>query len=779
MCKLKSSISATKVLVHDSKSHISTKEVLRHIGVAIVTFFLSFQTVMGTISPFGIAFVSASKQKYVPAALLGSILGYSFCLNENIMPLRYIATLIAVAVVGKCLESLDFIHNGQIAYPLVAFGCCIATGVTVLIAQSFDSYVFTLYIAEAILAGGSAYFFRMCFNIKNIKKGIYAISSHELAGIVVCSSIVLMSLSTFEFGGFSPARVICVLIILISSYYSREAGGSITGITLGLVIGLAGNSSGLVIGYSFGGLLAGVFAPLGAIGVCCAFLIAHGVSIILQGLSTTVALQFAEAIVACVIFLFLPSKITEQIRLLFSCASIMPSVDGIKRSVVTRLSVASEAVTGLSSKLSQVSSILSKKSTLNTSEELFERVQYNVCNSCGNKSFCWEHCFNDTMNVFNDAYTVLKSGENITSANLPKHFTSRCIKLTALVESFNRDFGIFNANVAANAKLSQMRLIVSQQFESISTMLKDLSYEFDEEHTFDSETATRVASILDDFGINVLGISCLLDRFSRMRIEVRCEPLTEKIDRFDLTAALGEMCGREFDLPTVTVLENETLISFCQRAQYSVSSGVFQHQCQDEHYCGDYYECFFDGRGRYIMIISDGMGTGSMAAVDSRMTISLISQLIRSGFGFECALKVINSALMIKSGDESLATLDLVCVDLFSGTTDFYKAGAAATLVKHGKKISKLEKVALPIGILREVEFSHSTAALNDGDVIVMSSDGVWIEDGTFMAKELKTFDGVSPTDFSQKIADEALSKYKNSTNDDITVLTAVIHKNN
>ena len=733
---------------------------------------------MVSISPFGIAFVSATKASYMPSALIGSIVGYSLSHGESIMPLRYIATLVAVAVVGRCLESFSFIKNGQIAAPLMAFGCCFATGLTVLFAQSFDVYVFMLYTAEAVIAGGTAYFFKMCFNITSIKKGIYSVSSHELAGVVVCGSILLMSFSAFQFGGFSPARVLCVLIILICSYFAREAGGSITGITLGLVIGLASKSQGLVVGYAFGGLLAGVFAPLGAIGVCCAFLIAHGVSIILQGLSTEVALQFAEAIIACIIFIFLPSNLTERIRLFFSCASILPSIDGIRCSLVTRLCTASDAVNELSSTVDKVSSVLSKKDKDSTPTDLFERVQENVCRSCGNRTFCWEHCFNDTMNVFNDAFTVLRSGNDVTASNIPKHFSSRCIKLTSLIDSFNKDYGIHTATMATNAKLSQMRLIVAQQFGSMATLLKDLSMEFDEERTFDCETSSRVTSLLDDFGISVIGVSCLLDRFSRMRIEIRCENIIEKIDNFELTSALGELCSRDFDLPSITVLEQETLINFCQHAHLNVSSGVCQLHCKSESYCGDYYECFFDGRGRYIMVISDGMGTGPMAAVDSTMTASLISQLIRSGFGFECSLKIINSALMVKSGEESLATLDLVCIDLFTGKTDFYKAGAATTLVKHGKKISKLEKVALPIGILRDVEFSHSSATLSEGDVILMSSDGVWIEEGRFISQHLKNFDGKNPTELSQKIADDALSKYEDTTNDDITVLSAVIQRN-
>lgn len=765
-------------VLKENKANITKETILKNIGMLVVSFFFSFQNTMGDISPFGFAILSATKVNLIPSSLLGCILGYIFNLNPNLMTIRYIATIIAITVVSLSLHSMNFIKNGRLASPLIAFFCCLATGLTVVISQGFNMYSFLLIVAESVIAGGSAYFLSMTFNLTSIKRGLFAVSSYELAGIVVCISILLMSLSVIEIKGFSPARMICVLIILICSYFAREAGGSITGVTFGLVIGLACKSQELVIGYAFGGLLAGVFAPLGAVGVCCAFLIAHGVSIILSGLTTEVAIQFAEAVVATIIFLFLPKRLMEKIRLMFSCASVVPSIDGIRHSIVSRLSTASDSITELSTTVNKVSTVLAKKNTTNTAEDLYKRVQTQVCADCGNKKFCWEQCFEDSMNVFNDMYTILRDDNKITTENIPKHFESRCIKLTSLIDTFNQSYGTHTAKIATDARLSQMRSIVAQQFNSMSNLLTDLSNEFSDERTYDNETATRVSALLQEFGIVPIEISCLLDRYSRMRIEVRCQHINTDVDSLELTQKISELCGHNFEMPTVTILDSETLINFCQRAYLDVACSCTQHKCKDEHYCGDYYESFFDGKGRFIIIISDGMGTGSLAAVDSTMTASLFSQLIRSGFGFECALKIINSALMIKSSDESLSTLDLVCIDLFSGVADFYKAGAAATLVKHGKKISKLEKVALPLGILSEVEFTHSRAHLKDGDVIIMASDGAWVENEEFIYNDLKEDEEKNANKLSQKIADDALSMYKDDTNDDITVISAILKKN-
>ncbi len=53
--------------------------------------------------------------------------------------------------------------------------------------------------------------------------------------------------------------------------------------------------------------------------------------------------------------------------------------------------------------------------------------------------------------------------------------------------------------------------------------------------------------------------------------------------------------------------------------------------------------------GRHI-VLSDGMGSGTAAAVDANMTVSLITKLIDAGVSYTAALKIVNSALLVKSG---------------------------------------------------------------------------------------------------------------------------------
>ena len=91
---------------------------------------------------------------------------------------------------------------------------------------------------------------------------------------------------------------------------------------------------------------------------------------------------------------------------------------------------------------------------------------------------------------------------------------------------------------------------------------------------------------------------------------------------------------------------------------------------------------------------------------------------------YTAALKIVNSALLVKSGEESLSTVDIAAVNLYTGQAHFYKAGAAPTFIRRGSRTGMVESTSLPAGILTAVEFEKSSVQLRDGDLIVMVSDG-------------------------------------------------------
>ena len=75
---------------------------------------------------------------------------------------------------------------------------------------------------------------------------------------------------------------------------------------------------------------------------------------------------------------------------------------------------------------------------------------------------------------------------------------------------------------------------------------------------------------------------------------------------------------------------------------------------------------------RYI-ILSDGMGTGKRAKLDSMFAVNLASRLLKAGVSLSTAHRLINSILRVKGWEESFATLDILKLDLCGGIAEFLR----------------------------------------------------------------------------------------------------------
>ena len=210
--------------------------------------------------------------------------------------------------------------------------------------------------------------------------------------------------------------------------------------------------------------------------------------------------------------------------------------------------------------------------------------------------------------------------------------------------------------------------------------------------------------------------------------------------------------------------------------RYCAQVGLVQHTPNDTGVCGDYYAAFRDAQGNAAYMLSDGMGTGSRAAVDSAMATELFVSLAESGLSFACALRLVNTALLVKSAEESLATLDIVSLDLAQGRAEFYKAGAAASFVRRGRRVLLLEQASLPAGILQEVQFARSGITLSAGDAILLVSDGAVPEGSRSVQNCLRRWQGGSAQELAEYAAEAARGEAGERA-DDMTVLALVLHE--
>jgi len=139
---------------------------------------------------------------------------------------------------------------------------------------------------------------------------------------------------------------------------------------------------------------------------------------------------------------------------------------------------------------------------------------------------------------------------------------------------------------------------------------------------------------------------------------------------------------------------------------------------------GDEY-CFVNlGCGKYAVILSDGMGHGNTAAVDSSVIIEILRNVLQNGFDKTIAVKMLNSVMGLRA-KESYSTADICFLDAVSGEVEFIKIGAAPAYIKRKNKVETVSANTLPVGVLANFEVETFTRTLNVGDYIIMTSDGI------------------------------------------------------
>ncbi|MBE6817112.1 MAG: hypothetical protein E7520_05345 [Ruminococcaceae bacterium] len=326
-------------------------------------------------------------------------------------------------------------------------------------------------------------------------------------------------------------------------------------------------------------------------------------------------------------------------------------------------------------------------------------------------------------------------------------------------------------------KTNQIRMVASDQFFSISDMLGDLAFEFDEAEIFDTASAAKIRRLLGEYDIYAENISVIEDKYGRIRVEILTGSSADNADEKRLCTEIGRITGRYFDAPRITHFKNETMLSYTERPNYKLSIGFAQHSAEGK-LCGDTVKTINDGKGHSMLIISDGMGKGSRAALDGAMGAELIAKLLSAGFGFDSALKVVNSALLVKSNDETLATLDVANIDLYTGKCEIFKAGAPASYIVKNKNVTKCELTSMPAGILRGIEFAKRTAVLGCDDGVVLMSDGITDLGSAWVENTLLELDGLGMQETADAVLTRALSACEGRKLDDMSIICARLERN-
>ena len=749
-----------------------TRGVIIHFFVFLSGIALSRTVVIYKLLPFGLSFVAAANSTFLPSAALGVFTGYFFPALGN-GGFRYIASMFAIVAIKMLLSNYKKLTENAAFLTIIALLSNLMTSAVALKDLSTGPLE---VVSECILCAVATYFFARCFVF--LLKPILGLSNDELASLLISVGILILGFNSINFGELSLGRILSVTLILLSAKYGGILAASLSGITVALTLSVSGVSGNIGISLAFSALLSGVLASYGKYVEITVLLLSAFLGAVTTLDVTLISRTFIESALGSVIFLVLPKSSGVFLGKILCASPKVALANGFKKSVSMRLELASNALKDVSETVEQVSSKLSRINAPDFSS-VITAIERDGCAGCKLRVHCWETKKNETVNAITEMTKAVKQGDCSPENNAPDEFKGRCHRVTRVGNAVYKRFSDYASHIAAENRIDEVREVVSDQFDGISAMLYDLSCDFLEDDRCDTAFTSLAASALKNLNIRVKEASGRFDKYGRLSLEFRLKNTKDLVlNKMQIMKIISTALEREFAIPSVNKVGNDIYITLCEQPKIRVDIGVEQSIGSDSNMCGDSYKYFLDGRGHFTMILSDGMGTGGRAAVDSAMASGLMTRLLKAGFGFDCSLRILNSSMLFKSTDESLATLDIANIDLFDGKTELFKAGAAPTIVRRSGKTGKAQSTSLPAGILSDVRFDKAAVKCKTGDIIVLMSDGAIGAGTDWIRDEIEAWQEGTAQNLAEKLCYSAKRRRNDSHQDDITVMVAILEKN-
>ena len=278
----------------------------------------------------------------------------------------------------------------------------------------------------------------------------------------------------------------------------------------------------------------------------------------------------------------------------------------------------------------------------------------------------------------------------------------------------------------------------------------------------------------------------------------RCRPMGER--RYRQMAALLKESGvllKEFlelehedghrdrrlcaakNTPTYLAGEYNTYY-FLEEPPYHLLTGFAKAVKETEKVSGDSYSFYEADTGRLLVLLSDGVGSGENACLESGRVIEMMERLLEAGFSKEPAVQMVNGIMAAVGQESAMSTLDVCDIDLYTGNCEFVKVGAACTYIKRGRLVDRLSARNLPLGVFWEMSPEIHTRTLQSGDYVIMLSDGVLEALSEGIGEEafpeiIGKMEYSNPNEIANQILAYAIGQSRGRIRDDMTVLVTGI----
>lgn len=791
----------------------------QNIILYVISFMISMVSFGGDISlglaPFGLAILAATASSGIPISivyiitLLGSFVGLGKDITANyfLTSLVFFATLFIV----KTKKQVDYNEKLKLGKNII-----ISIFVVNIVPMLFTTLKLSNVIFTVLLSIITYIFYKIFVNAIDViyeygEKKVFSIE--ELMGASLLLAIAITALEPINILGYSLKNVLCILIVLILGWKSGILVGTTGGVTIGIVLGIIGNEPPITIAaFAIAGMLSGIFSKVGKLGVIIGFIAGNIIITYVSNDNIEPIILFQEILIASLGLLLIPKKAEIAMNELFDNSTLLPDMN--KRALeesketVNKLSNISETISEMAKSYDEVAAtVLENKEDLTCeleNKEIFKKELNN--NIDGMEENILYDDIKNSDEIINDIFKHLSKNKKLTKDVLILIFakynnyiigtengninSSVENDMKDMIDVINKSYKLSKINFVWKKKLDEKNKNMSVQLQGVSEVISDLADDIrDSKNEKYTDKKELIRKILMQKGIVISDIKIKKNDSDRTIATIytkdcdeNIENMAKKIGRV-LTKVLQEKMTLQKKKSSLKPDNDSLAFSFISSDLYNLNVGIARAKKYDSPVSGDTSLQTKLNDGKYLLAISDGMGSGPEARKSSKIAIKMLERMLTSGFKKDVSIKMINSTLSANNDEDMYATLDILILDLYQGNIEFIKNGACPTYIKRNKEVELVNSISLPTGIVNDIDLVVYDKDIKDGDIIVMCSDGIVESNTEYLHKELwlKYFLEELQTDDVQQIADliisEAIDNDYGKEKDDMTVIVAKVSK--
>ncbi len=537
-------------------------------------------------------------------------------------------------------------------------------------------------------------------------------------GICVLLYTVVYSLRGLSYTGESAATAVSMLSVLYASY----AFGTHRGVVVGVAVGLAQDPRYAIV-YAAAAAASGVLMNISVIGATAA-----GVLVALaMGIRSAGASAFGElfpefifcAAVAGPLFYYgiIPGREAVNSRR----GETADDINGIRlERARDKFRALSEGLGVISAAMRRMSKVFSRPSPYEMRQICDSAFDEN-CSVCEGRSDCWDREYRATAAAVNSVAGQARSGKRVSISSLPEGMRQRCPYLGGIVSRIN----IGAATAMRTAKQSDRTAAAAESYGAISRLMEEAENSVRRELEPDTAGTEKLCERFAEMGMYGAEVNVYGER--RRLVQVRGLERGCTVTGEELRDAASSVFGCDMSMPEYRISGTAVSFEMHTAEKFSLDFGRYSVAKRGER-CGDSITSFKGDGGYGYTLISDGMGSGSEAALTSGACALFLERMLGAGCSLTSSMEMLNSFLAGRN-TECFATVDLMEADLVTGELRFVKSGAAPSFVLREGKLFKLSSSTVPVGIVMPYDAEQIKFSAKAGDHVIMMSDGV-VPDG-------------------------------------------------